>query len=211
MTSGAGKERTFREFLIWLAVLIAGYLSFYYFETLYKAVQQQARAYGFERFFGPVNIASVHEPGLGADRGLEDLRGTIGRSRTTAQIKAGKRITLSSNVYGHFHVNADVGGRPVEFMTDTGATYVALTYETAVKLGIPPSSLKYTGRSTTANGVARVASIMLDAVRVGGITVRQVQAVVAEPGRMTQNLLGMSFIGRLSGFELSGNKLIMTE
>jgi aspartyl protease family protein len=41
--------------------------------------------------------------------------------------------------------------------------------------------------------------------------VKGVQAVVAEPGRMTQNLLGMSFIRQLSGFELNGSTLTMRE
>ena len=96
-------------------------------------------------------------------------------------------------------------------MTDTGATYVALSYETAVKLGISPASLKFSGRSTTANGVAKVASVVLDAVGVEGITIRNVQAVIAEPGRMSQNLLGMSFISKLSGFDLTGGRLVMTQ
>jgi len=47
-------------------------------------------------------------------------------------------------------------------MTDTGATYVALSYETAQKLGLVQQSLRFNGRSTTANGIARVASIVLE-------------------------------------------------
>ena len=95
-------------------------------------------------------------------------------------------------------------------MTDTGATYVALSYESAQKLGLT-QNLRFTGRSTTANGVARVASIENDELRIGEISVKGVQAVVAEPGRMTQNLLGMSFIRQLSGFELNGGTLTMRE
>ena len=95
-------------------------------------------------------------------------------------------------------------------MTDTGATYVALSYETAQKLGLT-QNLRFNGRSTTANGVARVASLEIDQIRIGEIAVKGVQAVVAEPGRMTQNLLGMSFIRQLSGFELNGSTLTMRE
>lgn len=96
-------------------------------------------------------------------------------------------------------------------MTDTGATYVALSYETAQKLGLAPQNLRFNGRSTTANGVARVASIEIDEIRIGDIAVKDVQAVVAEPGRMTQNLLGMSFIKRLSRFEMNGETATMIE
>jgi aspartyl protease family protein len=118
---------------------------------------------------------------------------------------------LSANDYGHFHAVAQIRGQQVEFMTDTGATYVALSYETAQKLGLAPQNLRFNGRSTTANGVARVASVILDTIRIGDITVKDVQAVIAEPGRMTQNLLGMSFIKQLSGFELNGARLTMIE
>ncbi len=96
-------------------------------------------------------------------------------------------------------------------MTDTGATYVALSYEAAQKLGLAPQNLRFNGRSTTANGVARVASIVLNSIKIGDIAVKDVQAVIAEPGRMTQNLLGMSFIRQLSGFELNGARLTMIE
>ena len=97
------------------------------------------------------------------------------------------------------------------FMLDTGATFVALSYETAQSLGLAPQNLRFSGRSTTANGVARVASVTIDAIRIESIVVKDVPAVVAEPGRMTQNLLGMSFIKQLSGFQLNGASLTMKE
>jgi aspartyl protease family protein len=64
---------------------------------------------------------------------------------------------------------------------------------------------------STANGVSRVAPVTLDRVRVEDIVVRDVPAAVAEPGALSTNLLGMSFLGRLSRFELAGNELILTE
>ena len=136
------------------------------------------------------------------------LRGTISAGQEQV---AARKVVLSANDYGHFHALAQIRGQQVEFMTDTGATYVALSYETAQKLGMGPQNLRFNGRSTTANGVARVASIVLDSIKIGDITVKDVQAVVAEPGRMTQNLLGMSFIRQLSGFELNGPRLTMIE
>jgi aspartyl protease family protein len=53
--------------------------------------------------------------------------------------------------------------------------------------------------------------VTLDYVRIGSILVRDVKAVIAEPGKMAQNLLGMSFINRLSGFELRGGRLLMVQ
>ncbi len=96
-------------------------------------------------------------------------------------------------------------------MADTGATYVALSYESAKSLGLLQAGVIFSGRSATANGVAKVALVTIDAIRIGDITVRNVQAVVAEPGRMTQNLLGMSFIKQLSNFEMKGAKLVLRQ
>ncbi len=138
---------------------------------------------------------------------LPPLRGTISASQ---EQPSSRKVLLTANDYGHFLARAQINGQQVEFMTDTGATYVALSYETAQKLGLA-QNLHFTGRSTTANGVARVASVVLDTIRIGDITVKDVQAVIAEPGRMTQNLLGMSFIKHLAGFELNGGKLTLIQ
>ena len=137
------------------------------------------------------------------------FRGTIAAGQGKAAAVR-KSVVLNANTYGHFQAVAEIAGQQVEFMTDTGATYVALSYETAQKLGLT-QNLRFNGRSTTANGVARVASFEIDQIRIGEIAVKGVQAVVAEPGRMTQNLLGMSFIRQLSGFELNGSTLTMRE
>ena len=123
----------------------------------------------------------------------------------------GRKVTLASNAHGHHIVQAEINRAKVELLTDTGATYVALNYETALQLGLSESSLRFTSRSSTANGIARVAPVTLDYIRIGSIVLHDVKAVIAEPGKMTQNLLGMSFISRLAGFELSGGRLNMEQ
>lgn len=205
-------RQTIRESAIWLLVLVAGYSSFTFFEQIYEAAKRTAVS------SSKADWRALPETADASQRVIEaalpgELRGTITQTAHAPAPEQPKRrqITVDANSYGHFHVNAQIAGKPVEFMTDTGATYVALSYETAMSLGIRPEALKFDGRSTTANGVARVASISLEAIRIGDILMRDVQAVVAEPGRMAQNLLGMTFIGRLSGFQLSGTRLVMTE
>jgi len=94
-------------------------------------------------------------------------------------------------------------------MADTGATIVVLTYEDAARLGLSPQSLDFSGMAQTANGVARMAPVMLDRVRVDDITLRDVQAAVAEKGALATNLLGMSFLGRLRSFAKQGNELVL--
>jgi aspartyl protease family protein len=56
---------------------------------------------------------------------------------------------------------------------------VALTYEDAEQMGLAPRSLDFSAHAQTASGVARVAPITLDRVRVDDIIVRDVPAVGA--------------------------------
>jgi clan AA aspartic protease (TIGR02281 family) len=83
-------------------------------------------------------------------------------------------------------------GRPV--LVDTGATFVELPRSQATRIGLDYRNGKPTMLST-ANGVARGWIVTLDSVRVGSVTVRDVQAVVSDQD-MPAVLLGMSVLGR---------------
>jgi aspartyl protease family protein len=199
-----------KELMVWTAAIVGGILTFHYFEPLYDRIQQAAIRGGYVRVLGfDFGAAAVPQFDTRVSTVAPPFRGTIAASQGKAA-PARKTVVLNANTYGHFQAVAEINGQQVEFMTDTGATYVALSYETAQKLGIA-QNLRFTGRSTTANGVVRVASIEISEIRIGEIAVKGVQAVVAEPGRMTQNLLGMSFIRQLSGFELNGSTLTIRE
>jgi aspartyl protease family protein len=199
-----------KELMVWTAAIVGGVVTFHYFEPLYDRIQQAAIQGGYVRVLGfDFGAAAVPQFDTRISTVAPPFRGTIAAAQGKAA-PARKTVVLNANTYGHFQAVAEINGQQVEFMTDTGATYVALSYETAQKLGLT-QNLRFTGRSTTANGVARVASLEIAEVRVGEIAVKSVQAVVAEPGRMTQNLLGMSFIRQLSGFELNGSTLTMRE
>jgi aspartyl protease family protein len=206
-----------KELLIWGAAIAGGLLTFTSFETAYDKVRLLASRAGYARTFDTaIGVASVSQFDTRVLGAALPIRGTIPASQGLPG-SSRKTVNLTANPYGHFHADAEINGQKVEFMMDTGATYAALSYETAQELGLAPQNLRFTGRSTTANGVARVAQVTIGAIRiaspdgVGNITVKDVQAVVAEPGRMTQNLLGMSFIKQLSVFELKDNTLMMKE
>ncbi len=115
-------------------------------------------------------------------------------------------VTLFRGSDGHFHVNAQVDGKYVEFLVDTGASDVVLTDFDARRLGIDMRALNYNRPYHTANGIIYAAQITLDEVSVGTVSVRNVRASV-NPGQMEQSLLGMSFLTRLSSFEVSGKRL----
>lgn len=115
-------------------------------------------------------------------------------------------ITKASD--GHYWAEAEVNGKRVRFLVDTGATAVALTAADALRLGFAPQDLNYTYKVTTAAGEARAAPVKLASVSVAGARVSDVDALVIEEGLDT-SLLGMTYLGRLSRFEATRSALIL--
>src|SRR4051794_2009381 len=123
----------------------------------------------------------------------------------------GSSLTLQPDNHGHFHADARVDGRPLEFLVDTGATTIALTARSAAQLGIHPAAREYTASMNTANGVIRAAPVRLSMVEVGGIVVRDVSAHVFPDEVLGQNLLGTSFLSRLRRYEYSNGRLVLEQ
>jgi aspartyl protease family protein len=69
--------------------------------------------------------------------------------------------------------------------------------------------VKYSVNVDTANGRALAAAVTLDRVVIGGIAERSIPALIAQPGQLKTSLLGMSFLNRLQGWEVRGDKLLM--
>lgn len=128
-----------------------------------------------------------------------------------ARIASGASVELRASRNGHFHTETEINGRAIPVMVDTGATLVALSYEDAERAGIFLTPQDFTGSVNTANGRAKVAPVMLGRVAIGDIAIRDVPALVSEPGRLNTSLLGMSFLGRLSSFEMRSGVLLLTE
>lgn len=148
-------------------------------------------------------LALVH---LGMD--LASIEATKPQPREVTQ-NSNKRIELRSSQGGHFLTAADINGRRVDVMVDTGATVVAMTFEDAQKAGVFVRNADFTHSVSTANGQAKVAPIMLQEVRVGELRVRNVAAIVSEPGKLQVTLLGMSFLSRLQRVDMRSGTLIL--
>jgi clan AA aspartic protease (TIGR02281 family) len=101
---------------------------------------------------------------------------------------------------GHVVLTASVNGAPVRFLVDTGASTVALSPADARAAGINPDALAFDKTTTTANGVVRVAPVMLREIRIEHLSVENVPAVV--DANLSGSLLGMSFLSRLKSFEM---------
>jgi aspartyl protease family protein len=109
---------------------------------------------------------------------------------------------------GHFWAEANVDGKAVRFLVDTGATIVSLTAEDARRLGVDVAHLDYSYDVITADGRTKAASIKLASVSIAGAKIANVDALVVQKGLQT-SLLGMSYLGRLQRFEATPTSLIL--
>lgn len=115
---------------------------------------------------------------------------------TTAFGAGGDRVTLAADSRGHFVTTGMVNGTSLRFLVDTGATSIVLSSADARRIGI--NYLAGTRSFTqTANGTVQVYNVKLDSVRVGDITVNNVDASVIEGDKLPIALLGMSFLNRM--------------
>jgi aspartyl protease family protein len=129
-----------------------------------------------------------------------------------APAAAGRRShTIGRDSRGHFSTDGRVEGRRIGFMVDTGASVVALTESSAAQVGIRPSRSDFTAPVSTANGVVKAARARLASVDIGGLEVRDVDAMVLPDNVLSENLLGLSYLSRLKRFEYSGGKLVLEQ
>lgn len=132
-------------------------------------------------------------------------------SQDRPQSKLRRSVELSAGSNGHFFADAEVNGRTIGVMVDTGASAVALTYDDARSAGILPRDSEFTGRANTANGIAKFAPVTIGRISIGDVEVRNVQAAVMEEGKLDTTLLGMSFLSRLGRVDMQSGKLVLVE
>ena len=118
------------------------------------------------------------------------------------------QLVLRSSRNGHFTLEAEVDGTPIDFMVDTGATTVVLSPADASRVGLNPATLDYNAVFETGNGRTRVALVTLDELTIGSLDLYDVEAaVITKP--MSMSLLGMSALERLDGYEVHGDQMIL--
>jgi len=120
----------------------------------------------------------------------------------------GKDAQVLRAADGHYWAEATIDGRAVRVLVDTGASVVALTREDALRLGMHLSPGDFDQTVQTASGPARATDVTLASVSIAGARVEDVQALVVEQG-LSQSLLGMSYLGRLSAFEATPTGLTL--
>jgi aspartyl protease family protein len=116
-------------------------------------------------------------------------------------------VRIRKRLDGHFNATVKVNGKPISMIVDTGASSIVLRPEDPKKAGIDLDSLSYRVPVLTANGRAMAARVRLNKVAIGPLDRDKVDALVTQPGALTQSLLGMSFLSRLRSYEFSGDFL----
>ena len=128
-----------------------------------------------------------------------------GRAGATASAPA---VTIQPDGRGQYRSTGAVNGASMLFIIDTGATFVSLGRNDALKAGVDftkgePALMQ------TANGVARAWRVSLDTVRIGDVTLRNVDGVV-HANDMPVALLGMSFLNRME-MRRDGSSLLLKQ
>jgi aspartyl protease family protein len=127
----------------------------------------------------------------------------------SAAISQGPRsVTLYPDARGHFITLGSVNGISVRFLVDSGASQVVLPVSEAQRAGIDYLHGRL-GTSMTANGPVTVYRLNLASVKVGELELKNVAAEI-NSAPMSEGLLGMSFLGRVS-MQRDGQHLILAQ
>lgn len=122
-----------------------------------------------------------------------------------------RQVALSADRGGNYVATATINNVSVTVIVDTGASMVALTAETASRIGVHPPPSDYVIAMETANGITTAAPVVINRIRIGSIDVYNVEAAVMRRGALLTDLLGMSFLNKLSKFQAGGGQLVLVQ
>ncbi|MCZ6831845.1 MAG: retropepsin-like aspartic protease [Gammaproteobacteria bacterium] len=136
---------------------------------------------------------------------LEQRHNPNQRLESSVSATGQQQVVLERNAYGHYVAMGSINGQPVEFLVDTGATYLGIPAAVARRLQLKEGAASF---SQTAGGVVRTYLVKLDNVSLGGIQRHGVTASVLPDMPGEGVLLGMSFLKDLEIVQ-SGNTLTL--
>ena len=131
-------------------------------------------------------------------------------AETVAQATS-RSLSIPRDARGHFQTDGRIEGQRVDFMVDTGASLVALNEKSAARFGLRPLRSDYNATVTTANGTIKAARTRIAMIELGGLVVRDVDAMVLPDEALSENLLGLSFLSKLKRFEYANGKMVLEQ
>ena len=129
---------------------------------------------------------------------------------TVGQV-GGRSLSIPRDSRGQFLAEGRIEGQRIGFMVDTGASVVALNETSAARFGLRPSRGDYNAAVTTANGTVKAARTRIAMLELGGLIVRDVDAMVLPDEALSENLLGLSFLSKLRRFEYANGQMVLEQ
>jgi aspartyl protease family protein len=123
----------------------------------------------------------------------------------------GRKVVVQADGRGHYAATFKLNGRQIDALVDTGATLVAINSSTARRIGISLNPADFKHQVSTANGSIKAASVTIDNLQIGRISLDNVQAVVLDDKALQTNLIGMSFLNRLDKFQAQEGTLLLVQ
>jgi aspartyl protease family protein len=118
--------------------------------------------------------------------------------------EAGAR-ELQRSPDGHFYADAQINGRSIRLMVDTGASVVMLTREDAQRAGVAVPAERALAMGV--GGTVSVAPVTIDRIAVGGVEASGLQAAVAD--QLPVSLLGQNFLAEFDSVEIRGDTMVL--
>ena len=115
-------------------------------------------------------------------------------------------VSLYADSRGHFSGNLSINGASLKYLLDTGASTVAMNSGDA-KFAKIDYEKGEKAQASTANGVVDVYVVTINTLKIGSITLNNVEATVHEGGSPSVVLLGMSALNKL---DMKRDNSIMT-
>lgn len=158
-------------------------------------------------YFGLVAVLLLTVAQLAGHNSRSEAALWLDRTRPAEIV--GKETVIALRADGHFWVEAQLNGTPVEFLVDTGATYTGVSRRVAEHVGLQPDENDAGVILETANGpiVARMAEA--DSLRFGGIEANALPVAIGPDGEVDTNVIGMNLLSQLASWRVEGNRLIL--
>jgi len=155
-----------------------------------------------------IKLVDVNESTATFDASGKKQKIVIGGHVNRIAPSGASSVTLQADGRGHFMVQGQINGGTMRMLVDTGASLIALPAADAKRLGIDYKKGQ-TAHVNTANGVTTAYQVVLNSVKIGDITLNQVDALVHENG-LSFALLGMSFLNRTE-MRREGEQMVLTK
>jgi aspartyl protease family protein len=119
----------------------------------------------------------------------------------------GREVRIDRGEDGHFSVVANVNGKPMTLLIDTGATTTTLSRTLAESAGVEIDGAGFGVIVGTANGHTTMRRARAGSITIGPITRANQPLWISEEDEL--NVLGMSFLSSLTSWRVEGKTMVL--